>query len=176
MLQNPQHIVKGKNNTDNYTCQEAVNTWCVYSLPRQLDSFSLGLSPRSSRGSSHTQTLHPALGVLRELGEGFQAADWNSGRRMKSMTFRMITRAKIKRIFGLPLFQRLTNPSLGCSSNGIHSRLWPLRNNRRVAPPPGLCHTHIAKLSDKILIYCKFNLYSPLENGKLSCIYPLFRF
>lgn len=73
-------------------------------------------------------------------------------------------------------FLRLTNPSLGCSSNGIHSRLWPLRNNRRVAPPPGLCHTHIAKLSDKILIYCKFNLYSPLENGKLSCIYPLFRF
>lgn len=51
-----QHIEKDR--TNNYTCQEAVNTWCISSLPRQRDTSFSGPAPLLMR-SSHTQTFHP---------------------------------------------------------------------------------------------------------------------
>lgn len=58
-----QHIVKRKDNTDNYTCQEAVNTWCINSLLRHL--LSLGLNPHCSRLFTHTDLPFTAVGILR---------------------------------------------------------------------------------------------------------------
>lgn len=52
-------------NTDNYTRQQTVNTWCVNSLPRQLDTFSLwGSTPAAHVLFTHTDLPFTAVGLL----------------------------------------------------------------------------------------------------------------
>lgn len=132
-----QHIEEGKGNTSNSTSHNAVNTRCIHYLPRQFNIFLLRAPApplRSLLFYSLRCSIHGTGNSWCVEGENFfQSADWNCVR-IKSVTFEQITRARIKWIFGVRLFQRLSNPSLGYSSNCISSRLWPLQRNLPIAP------------------------------------------
>lgn len=145
--------------------------WCIHSLPRQFNSFLLWAPAPCSSLFTHSDPPFMAVETLSVLRKRiFQSADWSSVR-IKTVTLEPITRARIKSIFSLRLFQRLANPSLGYSSNCISSRLWPLGRNPHIFPCLHLVHSlYCWALRIGIWLSDKPSLHPLLENGKFLSV------